>query len=69
MDEDDEVEYAAIANELKEMYEVLLPDRHYMVHQIDGTYNIVRGNPYHNPPAVKTGLTREEALAFMKLLK
>ncbi len=44
-------------------------ERYEMIHMFDGTYNIVRGNPYYNPPAVKTGLTREEALAFMKLLK
>jgi hypothetical protein len=42
---------------------------YYMVHTFDGTYNIVQGHPAYNPPAVKTGLTREEAKAFMKLLK
>jgi len=43
--------------------------KYYMVHTFDGTYNIVQGHPTYNPPAVKTGLTREEAEAFMKLLK
>lgn len=47
----------------------LIDPSYYIVHQFDGTCNIVLGNPYLNPPAVKTGLTREEAAAFMKLLK
>ena len=47
----------------------VIKPRYYIVHQFDNTCNIVLGNPYLNPPAVKTGLTREEAAAFMKLLK
>jgi hypothetical protein len=47
----------------------VIKPRYHVVQQIDGTCNIVLGNPYLNPPAVKKGLTREEALAFMKLLK
>ena len=42
---------------------------YYMVHQFDNTYDIVHGHPAYNPPRVKTGLTREEAFAFMKLLQ
>jgi len=43
--------------------------KYYAVRQLDSTYNIVLGNPYLNPPAVKKGLTQQEAEAFLKLLK
>lgn len=64
---DDEDDEQSFFDTLIERHD--LKPRYYVVHQIDGTCNIVLGNPYLNPPAVKTGLTREEAAAFMKLLK
>lgn len=40
-----------------------------MIRQFDNTYKIVLGHPLNNAPAVKTGMTLEEARAFIKLLK
>ncbi len=41
--------------------------RYYKVQGLDGKYYIVRGFP--SGPSIKGGLTKEEADAYLKLLK
>jgi hypothetical protein len=43
--------------------------RYAMIHMIDGTWCVVKGNPHQNPPIVKADLTKEEAEAWLRLLR
>lgn len=49
--------------------EVWKPPQYYMVHMADDTWCITKGSPIVNSPIIKSGLTKLEAEAYMKLLK
>jgi uncharacterized protein YchJ len=58
-----------VRNRLAQAEEQAKRERYVMLHMNDNTWCVMKSNPHQNSSIVKADLTKEEAQAWLRLLK